>query len=96
VKLLFDQNLSPRLVPRLSDLYPASSHVSAVGLGEADDAAVWEYAKDHGFAIVTKDSDFNDVSVLRGFPPKRGVATARQLHDKRRGTRDSQSPSRDC
>jgi predicted nuclease of predicted toxin-antitoxin system len=70
VKLLFDQNLSPRLVPRLSDLYPTSSHVAAVSLSEAADQDVWEYARAEGFIIVTKDSDFNDTLVLRGFPPK--------------------------
>ena len=70
VKLLLDQNLSPRLVPRLSDLYPESTHVSVAGLGEAADGEVWAYARAGGFVIVTKDSDFNDMSVLRGFPPK--------------------------
>lgn len=70
MKLLFDQNLSPRLVQHLSDLYPGSVHVSDRGLGAAPDAAVWAYARDHGFTIVSKDADFADLSVLRGHPPK--------------------------
>jgi predicted nuclease of predicted toxin-antitoxin system len=45
VKLLFDQNLSHKLVRRLSDLFPDSSHVREIGLKEADDPSVWEYAK---------------------------------------------------
>lgn len=69
MKLLFDQNLSPRLVGRLSDVYPGSIHVSEVGLARALDRAIWEYAREHGFAVVTKDADFGELSVLEGFPP---------------------------
>ncbi len=70
VKLLFDQNLSPKLVKRLSDLYPNSDHLDLLGLGTAEDILVWEHAKDNDFVVVTKDADFADLSVLRGFPPK--------------------------
>jgi predicted nuclease of predicted toxin-antitoxin system len=69
-KLLFDQNLSPKLVSRLSDLYANSAHLDALGLGTTDDLTVWRYAKENGFVIVTKDADFADLSVLRGFPPR--------------------------
>ena len=58
MKLLFDQNLSPRLPRLLADLYPDSVHVRAIGLREATDSEIWEYAKQHGFVIVSKDSDF--------------------------------------
>ncbi len=70
VKLLLDQNLSPKLVERLSDIYPNSDHLDLLGLGTAEDSLVWEHAKDNGFVVVTKDADFADLSVLRGFPPK--------------------------
>ena len=70
MKLLFDQNLSQRLVPALADIFPDSSHVRNVGLGRADDDAVWQYATVHGFAIVSKDSDFHQLSFVRGHPPK--------------------------
>jgi predicted nuclease of predicted toxin-antitoxin system len=70
VKLLFDENVSPHLVRALADFYPGSAHVHDCGLGSADDDAVWQYAKEHGFTIVSKDSDFQERSVLRGFPPK--------------------------
>jgi predicted nuclease of predicted toxin-antitoxin system len=70
VKLLFDENLSPRLPAVLADLYPGSTHVHQCGLESADDSAVWQYAKDNGFTIVSKDSDFQDRSVLHGHPPK--------------------------
>jgi predicted nuclease of predicted toxin-antitoxin system len=70
VKLLLDENLSPRLVDLLSDLYPGSDHVHNLSLGGAIDSEVWDYAKLHGFAIVSKDSDFAERSVLESDPPK--------------------------
>lgn len=70
MKLLFDQNLSPRLPRLLADIYADSVHVREVGLRDADDNVIWEYAKSHGFAIVSKDSDFQQRSLLYGGPPK--------------------------
>jgi len=70
VKLLFDQNLSHKLARRLMDLFPDSNHVREVGLKEAEDPAVWEYAKQQGFMIVSKDADFHQRSFVLGFPPK--------------------------
>ena len=69
MKLLFDQNLSPRLVDYLSDLYPESNHVYRLGIDRVADREVWEYARRESFVIVTKDADFIDLSMLRGFPP---------------------------
>jgi predicted nuclease of predicted toxin-antitoxin system len=57
MKLLFDQNLSPRLPQLLSDLFPGSIHVREASLTEAEDTAIWDYAKANGFVIVSKDSD---------------------------------------
>ena len=70
MKLLFDQNLSHKLVHQLSDLFPDSSHVREIGLKEADDPSVWDYAKQQGFMIVSKDSDFHQRSFVFGCPPK--------------------------
>ena len=70
MKLLIDQNMSPRLVQQLSDLYPDSVHVSMVGLDKALDTAVWDYALEHEYLIVTKDVDFSELGILFGFPPK--------------------------
>lgn len=70
LKLLFDQNLSPRLVVLLADVFPGSAHVRDVGLASADDADVWDYAKRNGLAIISKDADFRQLSFLHGFPPK--------------------------
>jgi predicted nuclease of predicted toxin-antitoxin system len=70
MKLLFDHNLSPRLVDRLADMYPNSQHLFLISLDQADDLTVWEYARQSGFTVVTRDADFNELSILRGFPPK--------------------------
>ena len=70
MRLLFDQNLSPRLSELLRDIFPGSVHVREVALHEADDSLVWEYARANGFVIVSKDSDFQQRSLLRGAPPK--------------------------
>lgn len=70
MKLLFDQNLSPRLPRLLADIYAESVHVREVDLRDADDLAIWEYAKVEGYAIVSKDSDFQQRSLLHGSPPK--------------------------
>jgi predicted nuclease of predicted toxin-antitoxin system len=70
MKLLFDQNLSPKLVNCLADLFPDSSHVQTEGLDCASDDQVWEHAQRNGFAIVTKDADYNNLSVVRSNPPK--------------------------
>ena len=70
MKLLLDQNLSPRLLRTLEAVYPGSSHVRLVGLREADDDVVWEFARDQDFIIVSKDSDFHQRSFVLGFPPK--------------------------
>lgn len=86
MKLLFDQNLSPRLINRLADLYPDSQHVSFIGLDQADDRALWEYAQQNDFTVVTRDSDFSELSLLCGFPPKviwirRGNCSTNQIEE---------------
>ncbi len=70
MKLLFDENLSFRLVVILQDLFPCSQHVRECGLRGGSDAEIWEYATANGLMIVTKDSDFQERSVLLGTPPK--------------------------
>lgn len=67
---LFDANLSPALVTRLLAEYPGSTHVRDVNLRSASDAQIWDYAKTHGFAIVSKDTDFRERSFVEGSPPK--------------------------
>lgn len=70
MRLLFDENLSARLAGALADAYPDSVHLEHAGLLGAADAAVWAYAATHGLILVTKDEDFQRLSVVRGPPPK--------------------------
>jgi predicted nuclease of predicted toxin-antitoxin system len=70
MKLLLDEYLSDRAVPLILDLFPNSAHVKALGLMRADDDAIWKFAGGHGFAIVSKDSDFHQRSLVYGPPPK--------------------------
>ena len=70
MKLLFDHNVSFRLVVALESSYPNSQHVSQLGMSAASDTTVWDYARDHGFVIVSKDSDFYYRSMLLSHPPK--------------------------
>ena len=70
MKLLLDENLSDRIIPRIIDLYPDSAHVKSLALTNTDDVIIWEYAKLNEFVIVSKDSDFHQRSLLYGHPPK--------------------------
>lgn len=70
MKLLLDQHLSRKIVPLLQPLFPGSSHVLLHGLDRTQDDALWTFARDHGFAILTKDEDFQVLSFTRGHPPK--------------------------
>ncbi|WP_133512012.1 DUF5615 family PIN-like protein [Candidatus Thiosymbion oneisti] len=70
MKLLLDQNLSFRLLEKLKPVYPGSTQVKFADLDQADDLTVWHFAKDNNFTIVTKDSDFHELSLVYGNPPK--------------------------
>ena len=70
MKLLLDENLSPRLSALLADCYPGSSQIEILGLRGASDSTVWNYAKENGFVLVSKDNDFRQRSFQHGAPPK--------------------------
>jgi predicted nuclease of predicted toxin-antitoxin system len=70
VKLLFDQNISARIVRLLSQAFPECTQVTLVKLNNARDMEIWDWAKLNGFCIVTFDSDFLDIATMHGFPPK--------------------------
>ncbi len=70
MKLLFDENLSPALAQALARDHPGSSHVRSEGILGAADDRVWAHAREEGFAIVSKDTDFRERSLVEGFPPK--------------------------
>jgi len=83
-KLLLDQNLSPRLLRLLADIYPASAHVRDLGLAAADDETVWRYAGTEGFTIVTKDDDFRQRSFPSGSAAEGGLGPPWELPNQRR------------
>ncbi len=70
MRLLFDENLSPRLSERLKSVFPESRHVDDIGLHGRNDIEIWEYAGQHGYVLVSKDNDFRQLSFLHGAPPK--------------------------
>jgi predicted nuclease of predicted toxin-antitoxin system len=70
MRLLFDQNISFRITKKLISYFPDCKHVSDCGLSDHDDPEIWEYARDNNYAIVTFDSDFFDISLIQGYPPK--------------------------
>ncbi len=70
MKLLFDQNLSRRLVTILADEFPDSAHVGTLDLDTATDREIWDHAAEHGYVIASKDSDFRQLAFLLGPPPK--------------------------
>jgi predicted nuclease of predicted toxin-antitoxin system len=71
LRLLFDANLSPKLVARLADLFPGSTHIFATTLARfTSDERIWEFAREQGFAIVSADADFLDLAEQHGAPPK--------------------------
>ncbi len=70
MKLLFDQNISFRIIKKIADFLPFANQVKQLGLENASDYQIWEYAKNHNYTIVTFDIDFFDISLLRGTPPK--------------------------
>jgi predicted nuclease of predicted toxin-antitoxin system len=70
MRLLFDQNISYRITKILSKSFPEVKHVSHVGLEDATDTEIWEFARSNDFSIVTFDSDYYDLSIIKGCPPK--------------------------
>lgn len=70
MKLLLDQNLSWRIIKKIESHYPDAAQVKRLGLVDATDRQIWEFAKLNDYAILTFDEDFNELSLLYGQPPK--------------------------
>ena len=70
MKLLFDQNISHRILNVLPQIFDGSTTVKHEKLINSSDRKIWEFAKEKEYIIVTQDSDFNDLNSLFGFPPK--------------------------
>jgi predicted nuclease of predicted toxin-antitoxin system len=70
MKLLLDQNLSRRIPSLIADIFPGSNHVGSLALDCVSDQEIWDFAESEGYVILSKDSDFHQMSLVRGFPPK--------------------------
>lgn len=70
MRLLFDQNLSRRLLAMVAAEYPGSEHVAGAGLLNADDQTIWKYSASHDLILVSRDSDLRHLALLHGPPPK--------------------------
>ena len=70
MQLLFDQNLSFKLVDLLRHEFPDSSHVRLLDMDKSSDSEIFDYAKDNNYTIVTQDSDFHEKVIFYGFPPQ--------------------------
>jgi len=71
MKLLFDANLSWRLINLLEDHFPGCAHVDMTKLTmPAKDIDIWNFAKENNYTIVTNDEDFFHLITTKGFPPK--------------------------
>ena len=70
MKLLLDENLSPKLVRQLAPAFPDSLHVRDVQLDARQDITIWQWARTNNFTILTQDDDFYLFAQLRGQPPK--------------------------
>lgn len=70
MKLLLEENLSRRIVPFIQESYPGSTQVALIGMEQADDKIIRQYAVDNGFVMTTKDADFYEMNLVYGQPPK--------------------------
>ena len=70
MKLVLDQNLSPRLEQKLRSQGVQCDQVRSINLEDASDTAIWQYAKKYSYTVVTSDSDFSDLAIVKGIPPR--------------------------
>src|SRR5205823_6288297 len=81
VRLLFDENLSRKLVTKLADLYPGSIHAAHAGLLEKPDATIWDYARSSNRLLVSADADFYELATALGSPPRTDIAPSLEAPD---------------
>ena len=71
MKLLFDNNISFRVVKYFARVFPESIHVADKNMdANTEDETIWRFAINNGYTILTKDNDFESMSRLYGCPPK--------------------------
>lgn len=70
MKILFDQNISFKIVSRINANFPEAKQVRELGIENYSDIEIWKFAKENNYTIVTFDADFFDLANLKGHPPK--------------------------
>ncbi len=70
MRLLFDQNISFRIISKISNFFPEAKQVRELGIENFSDLEIWKFAKENNYTIVTFDADFYDLANLKGHPPK--------------------------
>ncbi len=70
MKLLFDQNISHRIIKILPEAFDGSSTVKNEKLINVSEKIIWDFARLNHYTIVTLDSDFSDLSTFFACPPK--------------------------
>lgn len=70
MKLLFDQNISFRIIKKIERDFSEAKQVRILGLENKSDSEIWSFCKENDYSIITFDADFFDISVLKGHPPK--------------------------
>lgn len=70
MKLLFDQNISFRLIKKITVNFKDATQVRELGLENATDLQIWTFDRNNNYAIVTFDSDFYEMATYFGHPPK--------------------------
>jgi predicted nuclease of predicted toxin-antitoxin system len=64
MKLLIDMNLSPEWVPFLASAGVEPEHWPSIGHADAEDIEIATYAREHGFVILTQDTDFGTILAI--------------------------------
>jgi len=70
MKLLFDENISYRILKKIKETFPESEHVNSIKSKKLSDIEIFNHAKKNGYLIVTHDEDFVELQLVYGFPPK--------------------------
>jgi predicted nuclease of predicted toxin-antitoxin system len=70
VKLLFDQNISFRIISKIINIFPEAAQVRQLNIENYSDIEIWDFAKNNDYTIITFDADFFDISSIKGHPPK--------------------------
>ena len=82
MRFLVDAQLPPALARWLVAAGHEAEHVGDVGLGDAQDQAIWAYAAGVGAVIVSKDEDFAQRKIMRNAGPR--IVWIRRANTRRR------------